>query len=249
MKTRLLWNLVVVTLFVGSEGFARQSKQLSRDEVAVIKKKLVAVLNALGTAPKGYRSEESNENYNLPTEVYQQPDGSMNLVNPSAHRDYEFKTAEDEQKEMTNKLRAAQAKGDMQEVMRLSQEMQQKMLAASAYADSTKPVRIDVYFNRSENETIDPDAVLFEGAGMIALKFKEGESEGNERIRMFFDPVTLKNTKELSKVDLNQGEGSRGKISSKTAVKYITVEMEGPITLVETWAKKFNTKTILSQID
>ncbi len=249
MKNKnLSWKLA--TLLIVSVGlcWSQDAKQLTRDQVSTIKKKLVATFNALGEAPKGYRSDEKNESYGLPTEYYES-EGSPNLLYANAHRDYTFKTAEDDQKAMTEKIRAAQAKGDMQEVMRLSQEMQSKVMQMAASAESNPPIRVDIYFNRSETETIDPDAVLFEGSGFIALKSKQGENEGNERVRIYFDPITLKETKALSKVEFTQDESGSGKKFSPTTVKYITVEFSGPITSVEAWAKKANTKVILSQIN
>ena len=249
MKRKLHRITIVAIVVAGSAGWAQNAKPLTRDEVATVKKKLVAVLNALGDAPKGYRSDERNESFTLPTEFYES-EGSANLLYSGAHREYSFKTSEDEQKAMMDKIRAAQAKGDMQEVMRLSQEMQSKAMQAATSAEENPPIRIDVNFNRGDSETIDPDGVLFEGTGFIALKSKQGENEGNERVRIFFDPVTLKSTKTLSKVDFNQAQGTdTKKIASKTAVKYISVELVGPTSAVETWAKKLNTKTVLSQVD
>ncbi|MBI4428141.1 MAG: hypothetical protein HY562_03395 [Ignavibacteriales bacterium] len=246
MKRILIWKFMVVVLGSLSTVWAQEAKQLTRDEVAGIKKKLVAVLGALGDAPQGYRSETKNESFSLPTEYYES-EGSANLLYAGAHRDYSFKTAEDEQKTMMEKIKAAQAKGDMQEVVRLSQEMQSKVMQTAASAEANPPIRIDVYFNRGENETIDPDGVLFEGMGFIALKSVQGENEGNTRVRVYFDPSSLKDTKTLSRIDFNQGQGA--KKSSKTSVKYVTVEFVGPIVPVETWAKKLNTKTVLSQVD
>ncbi|MBI3005504.1 MAG: hypothetical protein HYY49_08835 [Ignavibacteriales bacterium] len=249
MKNKhLLLKMTALAVVTVSFSWAQNTKQLTRDQVSVIKKKLVAVLNALGDAPKGYRSDEKNESFNLPTEYYES-EGSANLLYAGAHREYSFKTDEDEQKAMMDKIKAAQAKGDIQEVVRLSQEMQSTAMKAASSAETNPPIRIDVYFNRGENETIDPDGVLAEGTGFIALKSKQGENEGNERIRIFFDPVSLKDTKTLSKVDFNQGESVGSKKPSATTVKYVTVEFVGPEAAVETWAKKVSTKTILAQVD
>ena len=246
-----LSKLAFSFLLVSSISAAQQAK-LNRDDVASFKKKLVAVLNALGQAPQGYKSETSKENYNLPTETWMS-EGSYNLANGSAHREYSANPwTEEDQKQYSTKVQAAQAKGDMNEVVRLSQEMQQKAYQAAAAAQENPPIRVEVLLNSGGGETIDPDAVVMEGPGFIALRSKEGMSEGSERVRIYCDPVSLKDTKSLSKVEMEQGDGEGSasrKITSKTAVKFITIQMEGQIDKIEPWVKKISPKSVLAQID
>jgi len=61
-----------------------------------------------------------------------------------------------------------------------------------------------------------------------------------------FDPVSLKNTKQLAKVDMKLPEKGLGK---KIALLNVTIELEGPAAEVESWARKIDTKRVLAQID
>ena len=47
-------------LLVGSAILGAQPSNLTRDEVSVIKKKLVAIVDALGQPPKGYVKEDED---------------------------------------------------------------------------------------------------------------------------------------------------------------------------------------------
>jgi hypothetical protein len=228
---------------------AQDEKSLTRDEVSVIKKKLVAVLEALGQ-PAGYTME--HEGFNLPTEAYKNSNSSKyNLISASADRKFgtEKKTEEeskDIQKEYQKKLAEAQAKGDYAAMSTLAMEMQQKAGAMQLKATEShkEPIQVNVWLNSNPNAVIDPDAVVFEHPGVIALK-STGEN-GTERISVYFDPVSLKETKQLSRVDLKKPEDG---VARRTLVLSAAVEVAGPSAEVEPWVKKIDVKKVLSQID
>ena len=95
------------------------------------------------------------------------------------------------------------------------------------------------------SQTIDPDNVVFERPGVIALKLK-GYDEGKATVEVYFDPVSLKDTKTLSVVDLKMPKNG---VDKKTAVLNATIHISGPASEVEAWAKRIDTKGVLAQID
>jgi hypothetical protein len=230
----------------------QESEQYTRDEVGAVKKKLVAALDAVGQPPEGYSKER--ENFNLPTDVSKNHDsGLFYPVSGGGERRFGSekavqKDAKDMQKEYQKKLAEAQAKGDMQAITKLAQEMQQKAAQVQMKAVTTQKVPIDlsVQFNSNPGATIDPDAVVFEKPGVIALKEKKDGTEDEGTIRVFFDPVSLKNTKQLSRIETKLPEKGT---SSKTALYNVSLEFSGPIAEIEAWAKRMDTGKVLSLID
>jgi len=220
--------------------------------VAVIKKKLSNVFDALGQPPAGYAKER--ESFNLPTEASKNRDtGRYYLIGASATRDFGTeKSAEsagkDLSKEYEKKILEAQAKGDYEAIGKLSQEMQQKAgkIQLDAVESRKEPIHVNVNFNASSGATIDPDMVVFEKPGVIALRTVNELKSGNEYLHVYFDPVSLKNTKQLSRVDLKQPEGG---ISKRTGVLSATIQLSGPTSEIEPWAKRIDAGKVLAQID
>jgi hypothetical protein len=246
--------LLIVTTWVAAgpgRGWARaqDEQSLTRDEVSVIKKKLVAVLEALGQ-PAGYSLE--HEDFNLPTEAYKNSGtGKFSLTGASANRRFgtEKKTEEeskDLQKEYQKKIAEAQAKGDYAEMSRIAMEMQQKsgQMQLKATEGHKDPVQVSVSFNSNPGAVIDPDMVVFERPGVIALK--SGVENGSERIAVYCDPVSLKDTKQMSRVEMKQPEGG---VAKKTLVLNVTIEVTGPTAGIEPWVKLVDVKKVLAQID
>jgi hypothetical protein len=244
-------SLLVIALLFFHDGSARaqDEKSLTRDEVSVIKKKLVAVFEALGQ-PAGYSVER--DDFNLPTEAYKNSNsGKYNLINSSASRRFGTQKKTDEenkdlQKEYQKKVAEAQAKGDYAAMSKLALEMQQKAGAMQLKASETHkdPIEVYVHLNSNPGAVIDPDAVVFEHPGVIALK--SNVENGAERIAIYFDPVSLRETKQLSRVDLKTPEDG---VARRTLVLNATVDITGPIAEIEPWAKKVDVKKVLSQID
>jgi hypothetical protein len=250
-RTAIVSLLAACLLGVGHPR-AQEENSLNRDEVSQIKKKLVAAFEALGSAPAGYAMER--ESYNLPTQASKvQETGRWYPTGSSADREYGTEKAAKAQsksmeKEYEKKFAEAQAKGDYQELARLAQEMQKKAGEANLKAVETKkePINVDVNFNYGSGATIDPDAVVFEKPGVIALRSTDGGETEKVRVTVYFDPVSLKNTKQLSRVEMKTPEGG---ITRRSSVLNITIQLHGPTAEVEAWAKKIDTGKVLAQID
>jgi len=252
---KLMILAVLVAITYPSWGAASEDAQLTRDEVTVIKRKLMAVSEALGQPPAGYAKED--ESFNLPTETSKmEKTVTFYPLHASAH--FRFgsgaeKKAKKSQKEMEaeykKRMMEAQAKGDFQEMSKIALEMQQKAGQAQMEAENTKkePIEISLQFNSNPGQAIDPDAVVFEKPGVIALRFKTSGDEEKVRIAVYCDPVHLKDTKTLSRVDLSDKQ-NKG-VTNKTTVQNATIELTGPTAVVEAWAKGIATGKVLSQID
>jgi hypothetical protein len=241
---------LIVLIFAFSA--AQDAQQYTRDEVGAVKKKIVAALDAAGELPEGYSKEK--ESFNLPTDVGKNTtSGLFYPVYGGGERRFGSekavqKDAKVMQKEYQKKMAEAQAKGDMAAITKLAQEMQLKagQVQMKAVTGQKVPIEIQVQLNSNPGASIDPDAVVFEKPGVIALKEKKDGTEDEGRIRVFFDPVHLKDTKQLSRIDNKlPAKGT----SSKTAVYNINIEFSGPIADIEAWAKRLDTGKVLSLID
>ncbi len=251
MRNALAAIFIPCALLASATALSQSDNSLTRDEVTQIKKKLVASLGALGQAPAGYAQER--ESFDLPTSASATGKGKFYTVGAGAQRTYgtEEKSkseSEDMSKEYQKKMMEAQAKGDYKTMSELAQEMQKKMGQKQLEATEKykEPVEVTIRFNANPYATIDPDAVLFERPGVIALKTPDQGSGKKERVTIYIDPVALKSTKELSRVEMRQPEGG---VSKKTAVLNASIELYGPAAEVESWAKRVDTKTVLAQID
>ncbi len=250
MTRRMSSIVIFAALFLGL-AVAQDSVPYTRDEVATLKKKLVSALDAVGQPPAGYAKEK--ENFSLPTDASKNHDsGLFYPAYGNADRTYgSEKSAEKSniefEKEYQKKVAEAQAKGDYQAIAKLAQEMQQKSgeMQLKKLEGKKVPINIRIQINSTGGEAIDPDGVVFERTGVIALKEKNDGSDEKGRVRVYFDPVNLKDTKQLSKVDMKMPEKG---VSSKTAVYNITIEFDGPIAEIEAWAKKIDTGKVLAQV-
>lgn len=150
--------------------------------------------------------------------------------------------------EYRKKILEAQAAGNYEAMSQITQEMIQKVSQLQMAVEEAKrePVDISVRFNNNAGATIDPDAVVFESPGVIALKSPRGDGD-QLQVDIYFDPVKLKDTQSLSRIDLRD-EDQRGS-SQKTTVRNITIEMIGPAEVVEAWSKQIATVKVVAQID
>ncbi|MFH2054015.1 MAG: hypothetical protein ABIK96_16290 [bacterium] len=248
MRIAVLAPFILACLAAGSLA---KEVDLNRQEVTVIKKKLVAVEESLSPMPDGYAKSE--EDFSLPTSVQTGDKGGFRPVYASASYTFEgggAMTAEKTEKELEaeykKKIMEAQAKGDYQAIQTLSQEMMQKAMSNQMAAEEAKrdPVRVYVSFNSGSYATIDPDAVVFEKPGVIALKTLQNQGQ-DLQVMIYFDPVSLKETGTLSKIELKNDRDA----GDKTTVRHITVELSGPAGVVEAWSKTVDTGKVLAQID
>ena len=216
---------------------------VTRDEALVIKNNLRAVFDGLGAPPVGYA--KAKEDFDLPT--------SMGL-DEAAHRfwlrearaDFEFTSGlsgEQLGQEYQKKIMAAQAKGDYAEIQRLSAELQPAM-AAAMNAEMSK-VEVAIHLNRSVHQEIDPEGVVWEMPGAIALRVESNDAN-KTRLMLAFDPKALADTKSLSLVSL--GESLNESVAHKTAVRTIVVELTGPDAAVTEWAKSVARDKVLALV-
>lgn len=244
---------VVIGILLLTNLVAQDQIALTRDEVSVLKKKLQGAAEALGKSPEGYTKED--EDFYLPTESYRQQSGNFSPASPSVT--YRFgggseqkkkKSSQDFEKEYKKRMAEAQAKGDAQEMIKISQEMQKKAgeMQLEEIESSKEPVQVTIRLNAESSQAIDPDGVLFESQGVIGMRVDHDETQGRSRIAVFVDPVSLQDTKNLSRADMKMPEEG---VKEKTKVLNVTVEMEGPADIVEPWAKALAVKKVLAQID
>ena len=254
--THLLTFMLALAVFapvpcLAGEGGAGGSNRLSRGEVAVFKKKLAAVLGALGKPPDGFVKRK--DSFDLPAE-FRMKRGELVPGKAAAARELAVKGAKaaggqaaaDPQK----KVLEAQAKGDYKEMSRLLEEMQQKSKqrafeGAKAAEDKKLPIEVRVRFNDSEQRSIDPDLVVLERKGVLALKTGQGEEgDPRETVTVYFQPAALADARGLSRLAIKAGPAP-----SKTSVLSITIELEGPAAEVEAWTRRIDYRKVLAQID
>lgn len=235
MQKKIMFACIILSLSPGlihADGGGEEP--LTRTEVGVIKKKIQAVIAAIGNPPEGY--SKSSEDFDIPTKVYT-TSGGFEPVSSSAR--FVFGGgAEALAAEYQKKLMEAQAKGDRAAMGRIAAEMQSKMMAASA----NQPVQVNVEMNHNYNVEIDPDGVLLENPGVLAMVLNEGE--GRADVEIYFDPVNLTNTQDKSSVDIPAGA-----VKNKTSTVNIKIELSGPAEIVREWAKRIQAKAVLAQIN
>jgi len=251
MRRSSLIGILSGTLILVSLAVARDENPLKRDEVSAVKKKLVASLEALGQAPADYAVKD--EDFNLPTSANQgRTSGKFSPIYGSATRQYTTdvgreKANKDFSKEYQQKMLDAQAKGDYQAMGALGQEMQKKSaeMQKKATEKQKDPIRVEVRLNANPGSTIDPDAILMEKSGVLALRTNVDKENGKSHVLLVCAPVELKETGTLSRLDLKT---ANEEYSSRIAVVNIAVEIDGPTAEVESWVKKIDTSKILAQI-
>ena len=232
---------------------ADEDRTLTRDEVAVFKKKLVAVISEVARPPAGYA--KGSEEFDLPTEyAVSSETGAINPPSAGARRTLTGggeqaakKSQKDLEKDAQLRMAEAQARGDYAAMAKLGQEISQQagQINLQQVQGRKEPIEVNVRLNTSGGDTIDPDNVVREAPGLIALRFAESEDDSKERVVVYFDPVRLKDTKKLSKVQLDPP----AKGAAKTTVYDASVELRGPKAELEAMVKKFDPKAVLAQID
>lgn len=243
---------LLAALLVTSVSFA-QSTNLNRAEVAAVKAKLVAVQKAMGAEPEGYLQE--SEDFNLPTSVSSAGNNkfwpmSANLYMNFTDRALEEGTANAEQatQDFQAKYLAALASGDANAIMQMQQEMARITALAAGVGlggQVKQDMQVNVALNSSPYASIDPDAVVFESPGVIALRDAEfGSDQGT--VTVYFDPKALRETETLSSIELSTPEGG---VSNKIGVFNIMITLDGTVADAEAWANSFDIQEILGAID
>lgn len=232
---------------------ADPSTALTRDEVTVVKRKMQAMETALGAPPAGF--ERTDENFNLPTDFSTVGADQATFYPVSAGTALKYdggsrrisQQATSQMQDLQKKLSDAVAAGNYEEMGKLQQQMMQQVNAAqgaAVTANAKGTVEVTIRLNEGGGQGIDPDAVLFERPGVLALKSPDHNDPNESRVALYVDPVGLKNTRQLSTVTLRHDPTPK-----KTAVLNAVVAFSGPTGAIEDWAKKVNTEAILSQLD
>ena len=234
---------------------AAQETSLTRSEVTAIKNKLVVVQTAMGADPAGYIKE--SEDFNLPTDFNPAQDGRFWPITSGISLRYTDRAAvegsanvERLAAEFQSRYAAAMASGDAATITRMVEEMtrMQTQAAAAAMAASVapkEPMQVYVQFNQNPSVAIDPDAIVLEQPGVIALREKELTSDEGS-VTVYHDPVALRATEELSRFELRTpNEG----VSNKTGIFHIVIEAHGSVPDIEPWVMSFDFDAMLGVFD
>ncbi len=125
------------------------------------------------------------------------------------------------------------------------EEMQRLQAVAMTPAVKKENMQVYVQFNQNPSVGIDPDAVVLEQAGVIALRSKRGSDDRGD-VTVYLDPVALRATQELSKIELRTADTG---VSNKTGLYHIVIQLNGSVTDAEAWVKNFNFAPMLGVID
>ncbi|HEY9182651.1 MAG TPA: hypothetical protein VIQ99_05595 [Gammaproteobacteria bacterium] len=233
---------------------AAQETNLTRSEVAALKAKIVTVQQAMGEDPAGYIKE--SEDFDLPTEANPARDGKFWPITSGVSLRYTDRGTVESQDsiekanaEFQQKYAAALASGNPEAITKMVEEMQriqtQAMAAAANPAAKKDPMSVYVQLNQNPTVGIDPDAVVLEQAGVIVLR-DTNVSNGRGNVTVYVDPVALKATQELSKIELRTADDG---MPNKTGVYHVVIQLNGAVADAEAWAKTFDYDAILGVID
>ena len=241
----------LVLMFVLAATAVAQDNALTRSEVTAIRAKLVTVQQAMGV-PAGYVME--SEDFNLPTDF--NPNTSqagkfwpitssitMRFTDRAAAEN--IANAEKAAGEFQAKYAAAIASGDYGAVEKMMQEMQAVQAAAMAPAMPKEPLQVYVQFNMNPSIGIDPEAIVLEQPGVIALRQKELNNDRGQ-VTIYLDPVALKSTGDLAKFELRTDQNGVG---NPTGLYHIVIQANGAVPDIESWVRKFDYAAILGVID
>jgi len=248
MKT-LFGNAFFLALVLSGTAGA-QSTSLTRSEVTAIRAKLVAVQQAMGADPAGYLKE--SEDFNLPTDFNAAKDGKFWPITSSIRLRYTDKASSEGQanaekalEEFQAKYAAAAASGNVEALTKMTQDLQKMQAAALTPPVKKEPLDVNVELNHQPTVGIDPAAVVLEKAGVIALRDKE-VSRDTGSVTVYVDPVALKNSSDLAKIELQTADDGVG---NKIGVYHVVIQLNGSVADAEAWAKSFDYGAILGAID
>lgn len=234
---------------------AAQETNLTRSEVTAIKDKLVLVQQAMGADPAGYIKE--SEDFSLPTAFNPTQDGRFWPITSSVSMRYTDRAAvegtaniERLAADFQARYAAAMASGDAATITRMVEEMtrmqtQAAAAAMSASATQKDPLQVYVQFNMNPSVSIDPDAIVLERPGVIALREKELNSDDGQ-VTVYLDPVVLAATGDLAQFELRTpNEG----VTNKTGLYHIVIQASGNVADIEPWVTNFDFDAMLGVFD
>lgn len=240
LSLALLLSLLAPTAILADGGI---DEPVARNEALALKNTVRAVLAGLGAPPAGYA--QSKDEFDLPTGMGSDKDAGRYWLRETSAT-FEFTSGmsgEQMSQEYQKEIAAAQAKGDYQKMQTLATDLQQKMMSAMN-TEMTK-IEVKVWLNRNVHQAIDPEGVLWETPGAMALKL-ESSDPNKARLLLAFDPKALADTQTLSLI--NNGESFNASAAQKTAVRSISVELTGPGDAITAWAQGVDKKSILALV-
>ena len=236
-----------LTLLFATAASAQTS--LTRSEVAALKAKIVAVQTAMGGDPAGYLKE--SEDFDLPTDFNPAQGGKFWPITSGVSLRYTDRaSAEGEANieklmaDFQTRMATAAATGNVAEIQRITAEATRLQAAAMNPAQRKEPMNVYVQLNQNPSVGIDPDAVVLEKPGVIALRNEQSDGEGD--VTVYIDPVALSATQELSKIELRTAQDG---VASKTGVFHVVIQLNGTLADAEAWAQDFNFGAMLGVID
>ena len=249
MRT-LFGSAVFLSLVLGGTAAAQQSTSLTRSEVTAIRAKLVAVQQAMGADPAGYLKE--SEDFNLPTDFNPAKDGKFWPITSSIRLRYTDKAstegranAEKAVQDFRTKYAAAAASGNVEALTKMTTELQKLQAAAMTPPAKQHPMDVNVQLNQNPTVGIDPAAVVLERAGIIALRDKNVSSDTGS-VTVYVDPVALKNSSDLAKIELRTADDGVG---NKIGVYHVVIQLNGAVADLESWVKSYDFGAMLGAID
>jgi hypothetical protein len=246
MKILPISGLCLALLFATA---ASAQTGLTRSEVAALKAKIVAVQAAMGSEPAGYLKE--SEDFDLPTDFNPAQGGKFWPITSGVSLRYTDRASAEGQANMEKmaadvqtKMAAAAASGNFAEIQRLTAEFTRMQAAAMTPAERKEPMNVYVRLNQNPIVGIDPDAVVLERAGVIVLRDEQSDGKGD--VTVYIDPVALRATQELSKIELRTAQDG---VSNRTGVYHVVIQLNGTLADAEAWVQKFDFGPMLGVID
>jgi hypothetical protein len=248
MKTPFGSALFLALVLSGTAS--AQSTSLTRSEVTAVRAKLVAVQQAMGADPAGYLKE--TEDFNLPTDFNPAQGGKFWPITSSIRLRYTDKAstegranAEKAVQDFQTKYAAAAASGNVEALTKMTEELQKLQASAMTPPVKQQPMDVNVQLNQNPTVGIDPAAVVLERAGVIALRDKSVSSDRGS-VTVYVDPVALKNSQDLAKIELRTSDDG---VSNKVGVYHVVIQLNGAVPDLESWVKSFDFGAMLGVID
>jgi hypothetical protein len=247
---RILFGSALLLSFALADTAAGQNTSLTRSEVTTIRAKLVAVQQAMGADPAGYVKE--SEDFSLPTDFNPAEGGKFWPITSSIRLRYTDKVstegkakAEQAAQDFQTKYAAAAASGNVEALQKLVEEVQKLQAAAMTPPVKQTPMDVNVQLNQNPIVGIDPAAIVLERTGVIALRDKNVSSDTGS-VTVYVDPVALRNSSDLAKIELRTAQDGVG---NKIGVYHVVIQLNGAVPDLEAWAKSFDYGAMLGAID
>ena len=240
----------LLTLLLAGTAAAQDNTSLTRSEVTAIRAKLTTVQQAMGADPAGYIKD--TEDFNLPTDFNPAQGGKFWPITSSVTLRYKDRAstegaaaAEKAAEEFQAKYAAAAASGNVEQLTQMIEEMQRIQAAAMVPAAKKEPMQVYVQLNMNPSVGIDPEAVVLERTGVIALREQRVSSDTGS-VTVYIDPVALRAPQDLAKVELRTANDG---VSSKTGVYHVVIQLNGTVEDLESWVETFDYDAMLGVFD